>query len=160
MLLHLFFFYLHYFSSRDDWRLLLGMLVSTPFLVPPFNAAKHLLCVPSWLTFSFVFSFSGVPIPNEKHAIIMVRFAHDILTRMNILIQAQLIEALGEDTANLQLRAGLHSGTVTVSDQRCESVGVWSLALSFLTLQLLSNYSSGRRVARGEGAIPALWGHW
>jgi Adenylate and Guanylate cyclase catalytic domain len=55
-------------------------------------------------------AYSGVPNPDEKHALTMVRFAQDIMSRMNILVQAQLASALGEDTLKLQLRVGIHSG--------------------------------------------------
>lgn len=43
----------------------------------------------------------------------MVRFARDAMDRMNEIIHSKLVLTLGEDTANLRVRVGLHSGSVT-----------------------------------------------
>eukprot|EP00526_Cylindrotheca_closterium_P003860 CAMPEP_0113601554 /NCGR_PEP_ID=MMETSP0017_2-20120614/292_1 /TAXON_ID=2856 /ORGANISM="Cylindrotheca closterium" /LENGTH=1159 /DNA_ID=CAMNT_0000509857 /DNA_START=105 /DNA_END=3584 /DNA_ORIENTATION=- /assembly_acc=CAM_ASM_000147 len=54
----------------------------------------------------------GLPEPNDDHAVVMARFARDCLEKMNEM--ARKLEAtLGPDTANLAMRAGLHSGPVT-----------------------------------------------
>ncbi|CAJ1934430.1 unnamed protein product [Cylindrotheca closterium] len=54
----------------------------------------------------------GLPEPNDDHAVVMARFARDCLEKMNEL--ARKLEAtLGPDTANLAMRAGVHSGPVT-----------------------------------------------
>jgi class 3 adenylate cyclase len=42
----------------------------------------------------------------------MVKFASECMTRMNQLTH-ELVETLGEDTANLEMRVGLHSGATT-----------------------------------------------
>ena len=42
----------------------------------------------------------------------MTRFANECIQSMNTLT-SELTETLGEDTANLQLRVGLHSGKIT-----------------------------------------------
>lgn len=42
----------------------------------------------------------------------MAKFANDILIRSAVVTQ-QLGEELGQDTTELQLRVGLHSGSVT-----------------------------------------------
>lgn len=42
----------------------------------------------------------------------LCRFAHECLAKVNQLV-AELAETLGEDTRDLQLRVGIHSGSVT-----------------------------------------------
>jgi class 3 adenylate cyclase len=54
----------------------------------------------------------GVPTPQKDHALIMARFARDILVKMQVLTQ-ELEVALGPDTADLAFRIGLHSGPIT-----------------------------------------------
>jgi class 3 adenylate cyclase len=54
----------------------------------------------------------GLPTPQNDHAVIMVRFADDCMRRMRQLT-AELATSLGDDTANLEIRIGLHSGPVT-----------------------------------------------
>lgn len=55
---------------------------------------------------------AGLPDPRHDHAIVMSRFARDILFRMREVIQRMELE-LGPDTRDLTLRIGLHSGPVT-----------------------------------------------
>ena len=55
---------------------------------------------------------TGLPNPQPDHAVRMVRFARDCLTRM-VIVLADLVETLGEDTLDLNFRVGLHSGPVT-----------------------------------------------
>ena len=62
---------------------------------------------------------TGLPSPQEEHAVIMCRFASDCLSRMQTLC-ASLAETLGEDTASLSMRIGLHSGPVTAGVLRGE----------------------------------------
>ena len=54
----------------------------------------------------------GVPDPNPNHASVMVRFARDCLSAMNVVLQNLTIE-LGPSTTELGMRIGLHSGSVT-----------------------------------------------
>lgn len=64
---------------------------------------------------------AGLPNPQEDHAVRMVKFAEDCMAKMSLLVR-ELSETLGEDTADLQLRIGLHSGPVTAGvlrGQRC-----------------------------------------
>jgi len=56
----------------------------------------------------------GLPNPNEKHALMMARFAQACLEKFSWLTK-QLENRLGPDTGDLGLRVGLHSGPVTVS---------------------------------------------
>ena len=46
------------------------------------------------------------------HAVLMCKFASQCMSRMKV-IYAELAEELGEDTAGLAQRVGLHSGPVT-----------------------------------------------
>jgi class 3 adenylate cyclase len=55
---------------------------------------------------------AGLPDPQEDHAVIMTKFATDCISKMGQLT-AELAEVLGPDTAELALRVGLHSGSVT-----------------------------------------------
>eukprot|EP00934_Nitzschia_sp_Nitz4_P007001 Nitzschia sp. Nitz4//scaffold300_size22576//11739//15615//NITZ4_008544-RA/size22576-augustus-gene-0.9-mRNA-1//1//CDS//3329546985//6991//frame0 len=55
---------------------------------------------------------SGIPDVRKDHAVVMVRFARDILNKMNILT-TELEVTLGPDTGDLSLRVGIHSGPVT-----------------------------------------------
>ena len=55
---------------------------------------------------------TGLPEPQKDHAVRMVRFATDCILKMNSLV-TELSVSLGADTAALQLRVGIHSGSVT-----------------------------------------------
>lgn len=55
---------------------------------------------------------AGVPKPMAEHAVIMCRFAHDCMKRMQRLLP-QLETQLGPATADLKARIGIHSGGVT-----------------------------------------------
>lgn len=55
---------------------------------------------------------AGLPEPQENHAVIMTKFADDCMVKMRQLT-TELADVLGEDTASLAMRVGLHSGSVT-----------------------------------------------
>ncbi|CAB9528578.1 Receptor-type guanylate cyclase gcy [Seminavis robusta] len=55
---------------------------------------------------------TGIPQPQRNHATIMVRFAQECMTEMNQLT-VELASTLGDDTKDLQMRVGLHSGSTT-----------------------------------------------
>lgn len=55
---------------------------------------------------------TGVPEPQKKHAIIMVRFAWECLMKMQE-VTKELESTLGPDTGDLTMRVGIHSGPVT-----------------------------------------------
>lgn len=57
--------------------------------------------------------------PRDDHAVAMVRFAHDCLTKMNEVTQTLELE-LGPGTGDLTMRFGLHSGPVTAGVLRGE----------------------------------------
>jgi class 3 adenylate cyclase len=55
---------------------------------------------------------TGLPEPNRDHAVVMVKFAHLCLRKLERLTK-ELEVQLGPGTADLNGRAGLHSGSVT-----------------------------------------------
>lgn len=71
-------------------------------IIPLYIALSH--CV--LLLYSAV---TGLPDPRPDHAVVMARFAGDILTRFHVLSK-ELEVTLGPDTGNLALRIGMHSG--------------------------------------------------
>eukprot|EP00977_Amphora_coffeiformis_P016678 scaffold5224_cov135-Amphora_coffeaeformis.AAC.2 len=55
---------------------------------------------------------TGLPKPQEHHAVIMAKFATDCMTALSGMMHV-LVDKLGPDTASLIMRVGLHSGPVT-----------------------------------------------
>eukprot|EP00934_Nitzschia_sp_Nitz4_P008759 Nitzschia sp. Nitz4//scaffold136_size62208//2//1935//NITZ4_006359-RA/size62208-augustus-gene-0.3-mRNA-1//-1//CDS//3329535591//8749//frame0 len=55
---------------------------------------------------------SGIPDYRREHAVIMCKFARDILAKM-VSLTKELEVTLGPDTGDLSLRIGVHSGPVT-----------------------------------------------
>ncbi|CAJ1967128.1 unnamed protein product [Cylindrotheca closterium] len=55
---------------------------------------------------------AGLPEPNKQHALCVAKFARDCLKKMKELV-VMLEVTLGPDTADLELRIGIHSGQVT-----------------------------------------------
>lgn len=62
---------------------------------------------------------SGLPEPRADHALIMSKFANDIMNAMRT-ISRDLEISLGPDTGDLALRIGIHSGPVTAGVLRGE----------------------------------------
>jgi len=62
---------------------------------------------------------AGLPEPNEEHAVCAAKFARDCLKKMKEIV-VQLEVTLGPDTADLNLRVGIHSGQVTAGVLRGE----------------------------------------
>ncbi|KAG7350476.1 adenylate/guanylate cyclase with GAF and PAS/PAC sensor domain [Nitzschia inconspicua] len=62
---------------------------------------------------------TGLPNPDESHAVHMSRFAYQCLVGMKVLI-CELEGILGPGTSELALRVGLHSGAVTAGVLRGE----------------------------------------
>ena len=55
---------------------------------------------------------TGIPDPRKDHAVVMARFARDIMRKMDTVTKV-LELALGPGTGDLKLRIGIHSGPVT-----------------------------------------------
>jgi class 3 adenylate cyclase len=62
---------------------------------------------------------AGIPDPMKKHAIVITKFAEEILHKMKVVVN-ELCTCLGPDTATLQLRVGLNSGPTTAGVIRGE----------------------------------------
>ena len=54
---------------------------------------------------------AGLPAPHQGHAVVMCQFAHEIHQCMSDLTKRLEVQ-LGPGTSDLQLRIGLHSGSV------------------------------------------------
>ena len=55
---------------------------------------------------------TGLPKAQEDHAVRMVKFSIECIAKLNEMT-AEFVSSLGEDTASLKLRIGLHAGSVT-----------------------------------------------
>jgi len=62
---------------------------------------------------------TGIPRPQEKHALIMARFAQECQITLRLELE-KLAEKLGPQTLELAMRVGLHSGPVTAGVLRGE----------------------------------------
>jgi Adenylate and Guanylate cyclase catalytic domain len=61
----------------------------------------------------------GLPVPRKDHVVVMCRFARDCVNKVHSVLRQLEIE-LGPDTAELGMRFGLHSGSVTAGVLRGE----------------------------------------
>ena len=86
---------------------------TSPLSLPSSHKRRPFVCFEQVETVgdSYV-AVTGLPEPQEDHAIIMARFARDCKNRMNE-VTRQLELTLGPDTGDLAMRFGLHSGPVT-----------------------------------------------
>lgn len=66
-----------------------------------------------------IVAVTGLPNPQDSHAVIMARFSTDCMSEMKAVTQ-ELEIRLGPDTADLGLRFGIHSGPVTAGVLRGE----------------------------------------
>lgn len=55
---------------------------------------------------------TGLPTPQNDHPVRMVRFARDCMYKLGIVL-SDLVDRLGEDTVELRMRVGIHSGPTT-----------------------------------------------
>jgi class 3 adenylate cyclase len=126
---------------------------------------------------------TGIPNPQSEHAVIMARFARDCMARLNELTH-DLAATMGADTADLDMRVGLHSGSTTAgvlrgdksrfqlfgdtvnTAARMESNGVRGrIHVSESTALALSTRGKGhwvspredKIVAKGKGEMQTYW---
>ena len=125
----------------------------------------------------------GLPDPRPDHAVVMVNFSTQCLSRLLVLVK-MLEEVLGPDTGDLSMRFGLHSGPITAGvlrgdrsrfqlfgdtvnkASRMESTGQRGrIHISQETRDLLVQYGKGhwatprkeRVWAKGLGEIQTYW---
>ncbi|CAB9503263.1 Receptor-type guanylate cyclase gcy [Seminavis robusta] len=128
---------------------------------------------------------TGLPEPQEKHAINMVRFAWDALLETNK-VTKRLECSLGPDTADLTLRIGIHSGPVTAgvlrgdrarfqlfgdtvntasrmeTTGRCGKIQISEATASILRESAKEHWLTPREDmvnAKGKGIMIAYWAH-
>ncbi|KAG7365344.1 adenylate/guanylate cyclase [Nitzschia inconspicua] len=126
---------------------------------------------------------TGLPEPQEDHALIMAKFARDCLKKINEVIHALEVR-LGPDTTELTMRFGLNSGQVTGgvlmgerarfqlfgdtvnTAARMESTGFPNkIQLSQSTAELLAAAGKGKWIlpredvvtAKGKGIMQTYW---
>jgi len=104
---------------------------------------------------------AGLPTPRSDHAVVMVRFAHDCLTRMNRLVE-DLEVKLGPGTSSLSMRFGLHSGSGKSKLQRldsqiCPVISIARINLTDLILCFPIPVTAG--VLRGDSLRFQLFGN-
>ena len=88
---------------------------------------------------------AGVPDYRKDHAVAMVRFAKDILAKMNELT-TELESNLGPDTGDLGLRIGIHSGPVTGGVLRGERARFQLFGDSMNTCARIESTGMGNRI--------------
>jgi class 3 adenylate cyclase len=125
----------------------------------------------------------GLPDPNERHAVVMVKFANSCRQQFDSLV-SEMVTQLGPDTRDLRLRIGLHSGPVTAgvlrgqksrfqlfgdtvnTASRMESNGVPSkIHISQETASILIDLGKAHWIsprdamvqAKGKGTIQTFW---
>jgi class 3 adenylate cyclase len=94
--------------SIDDWQaekfVLLTLLV---------------LSFVSLFLLVYAVAVTGLPEPQEDHAVIMAKFAWDMMSKLKQVLQ-DMENSMGGDVLDLSIRVGLHSGPVTAGVLRGE----------------------------------------
>ena len=97
------------------------------------------------------------------HAIIMCKFAADCLRRMDALTR-DLSDTLGEDTAKLGMRVGIHSGPVTAGVLRGQKSRFQLFGDTVNTAARMESHGIKGRIQVSESAAQELMarnkGHW
>jgi class 3 adenylate cyclase len=108
---------------------------------------------------------TGIPNPQPDHAVIMSQFARDCVIRMQQLTTStELMKKLGDDTAELDMRVGLHSGPTTAGILRGQKSRFQLFGDTVNTAaRMESNGVPGRihvSQSTADALIVAKKGHW
>lgn len=99
----------HWSSTREPWQVF--KLLET--LYKTFDkSAKRLEVFKVETVGDCYVAVTGLPNPQDNHAILMAQFVSDCFMKVDRVTQ-HLVPQLGQDTSDLCLRIGLHSGAVT-----------------------------------------------
>jgi hypothetical protein len=96
-------------STRDPAQVFI--LLQTIYQAFDVLAKKHRVFKVETIGDSYV-AVTGLPNPQDKHALFMARFAWECMAKFNDLVK-KLEVTLGPDTGDLAMRFGMHSGPVT-----------------------------------------------
>ena len=98
---------------------------------------------------------TGLPKPQEQHAVIMAKFAADCMTALSGMMHV-LVEKLGSDTANLSMRFGLHS--VSSRNTICfHNMLARHFILSNWVHSLTTGTSYRRSIERRSCSLSVVW---
>jgi class 3 adenylate cyclase len=98
---------------------------------------------------------TGLPDPNDDHALIMTRFAYECLHKMKELTQ-NLEVTLGPGTTDLEMRFGLHSGPVTAGVLRGEKARFQLFGDTMNTAARMESTGERNRVQISESTAALL----
>lgn len=106
---------------------------------------------------------TGLPDPNKDHALVMARFAHECLLKMNELVKS-LEVSLGPGTSDLAIRVGLHSGPVTAGVLRGEKCRFQLFGDTMNTASRMESTGSRNKIHVSDDTANLLKqggkGHW
>ena len=98
---------------------------------------------------------TGVPVPRDDHAVVMVKFARDMLETLQEELH-NLEPALGSDTLDLAMRVGMHSGPVTAGVLRGEKARFQLFGDTMNTAARMESNSSRNRIHVSEATAKLL----
>jgi class 3 adenylate cyclase len=107
-----------YLVCREVTQVIVGTLMFQPFSPMLFFQSSPFLLLVETIGDCYM-AVTGLPNPDDAHAVHMARFAYQCLVGMKDLTR-ELEAMLGPGTSELALRVGLHSGPVTAGVLRGE----------------------------------------
>jgi class 3 adenylate cyclase len=98
---------------------------------------------------------TGVPVPQDDHAVIMAKFARDVLKTLKEELK-KLEHVLGSETLHLAMRVGLHSGPVTAGVLRGEKARFQLFGDTMNTAARMESNSARNRIHVSEATANLL----